>query len=315
MKRRVWLQIFLLLIVAALLVAAVVNAQNNLAARNIPTSFAFLSQTAGFGLNQSVIAYSPLDTYGRALLVGLLNTLIVSALSSVLATVLGFAVGFARLSPHWALSRLGALYVETLRNIPLLLHLLFWYVAILAPLPGPERSLSLAGALLNNRGLYLPCPGLGFPAFDAARNAFNVEGGLRLAPEAAAMIFALTLYTASYVAEILRAGVQAVPRGQSEAAAALGLSLSKTRRLVILPQALRVALPPLISQYLALTKNSSLAAFIGFADLMQVSGTILNQTGAALQTIAVDMGLYLGLSLLTLALMRRVERSYGRGAA
>lgn len=192
MKRRVWLQIFLLLIVAALLVAAVVNAQNNLAARNIPTSFAFLSQTAGFGLNQSVIAYSPLDTYGRALLVGLLNTLIVSALSSVLATVLGFAVGFARLSPHWALSRLGALYVETLRNIPLLLHLLFWYVAILAPLPGPERSLSLAGALLNNRGLYLPCPGLGFPAFDAARNAFNVEGGLRLAPEAAAMIFALT---------------------------------------------------------------------------------------------------------------------------
>ena len=300
----------MLLALGGLVVAAGVNAAHNLAARNIPTSFGFLWQIAGFGLNQSVIPYSPLDTYGRALLVGVLNTLIVSVVASVLATVVGFVVGFARLSPHWALSRLAFLYVEVLRNLPLLLHLLFWYIVLLTPLPGPEHSLAFAGVLLNNRGLYLPCPGLGWPVFDAARNGFNVEGGLRLAPEAAALIFALSLYTASYIAEILRAGVQAVPRGQSEAAMALGLSAPQVRRLVVLPQALRVALPPLISQYLALTKNSSLAAFIGFADLMQVSGTILNQTGAALQTIAVDMGLYLGLSLLTLALMRRIERSF-----
>jgi general L-amino acid transport system permease protein len=310
MGRRLALQALALLAIGALFVVALLNARHNLAARNIPTSFAFLGQIAGFGLNQSVIPYSPLDTYGRALLVGVLNTLIVSVVSSVLATLVGFVVGFARMSSHWALSRLAFLYVETLRNLPLLLHLLFWYIVLLTPLPGPEHSLSLAGVLLNNRGLYLPCPGLGWPLFDAARNAFNVEGGLRLAPEAAAMIFGLTFYTASYIAEILRAGVQSVPRGQSEAALALGLSGGQIRRLVVLPQALRVALPPLISQYLALTKNSSLAAFIGFADLMQVSGTILNQTGAALQTIAVDMALYLGLSLLTLALMRRIERAY-----
>ena len=314
MTRRIALQGLLLLLVAALFAAAFLNARENLEARHIPTSFAFLWQTAGFGLNQSIIPYSPLDTYARALLVGLLNTLIVSAVASVLATLVGFVVGFARLSPHWALSRLAMLYVETLRNIPLLLHLLFWYIVLLTPLPPPDHSRDFAGALLNNRGLYLPFPGLGWPAFDPARNAFNVEGGLRLAPEAAALIFGLTFYTASYIAEILRAGVQAVPRGQTEAALALGLSAAQTRRLVILPQALRVALPPLISQYLALTKNSSLAAFIGFSDLMQVSGTILNQTGAALQTIAVDMALYLGLSLLTLALMRRIERGTDWGA-
>jgi general L-amino acid transport system permease protein len=314
MNRRLGFQAALLLAVAGLVAVAVANARANLEARHIPTSFAFLWQTAGFGLNQSVIPYSPLDSYGRALLAGVLNTLIVSVVASALATLVGFAVGFARVSSHWALSRLAALYVGTLRNIPLLLHLLFWYIVLLTPLPAPEQSLSLGGVLLNNRGLYLPFPGLGWPAFDAARNAFNVEGGLRFAPEAAAMIAGLTFYTAAYIAEIVRAGVQAVPRGQSEAAFALGLSPARTRRLVILPQALRVALPPLISQYLALTKNSSLAAFIGFADLMQVSGTILNQTGAALQTLGVDMALYLGLSILTLALMRRIERGTDWGA-
>jgi len=314
MQRQVALQALLLLVVLALAGAAAFNAAQNLEARHIPTSFGFLWQTSGFGVNQSVIPYSPLDTYARALLVGVLNTLIVSVVASALATVVGFAVAFARLSAHWGLSRLAGLYVETLRNIPLLLHLLFWYIVLLTPLPPPEQSLSFAGVLINNRGLYFPVPGLGWPSFDAARNAFNVEGGLRLSPEAAALIFGLTFYTAAYIAEILRAGVQAVPRGQSEAALALGLSAAQTRRRVVMPQALRVALPPLISQYLALTKNSSLAAFIGFADLMQVSGTILNQTGAALQTIGVDIALYLGLSLLTLALMRRIERKSDWGA-
>lgn len=314
MARRVTLQIALLLLVAGLFGAAFVNAQANLEARHIPTSFAFLWQTAGFGLNQSLIPYSPLDSYGRALLSGALNTLIVSLIASVLATMIGFAIGFARLSSHWALARLAGLYVESLRNIPLLLHLLFWYIVLLTPLPTPEHSLSFGGLLLNNRGVYVPFPMLGWPAFEPARNAFNVEGGLRLAPEAAAMIAGLTFYTASYIAEIVRAGAQSVGRGQSEAALALGLSAAQTRKLVVMPQALRVALPPLISQYLALTKNSSLAAFIGFADLMQVSGTILNQTGAALQTLTADMALYLGLSMLTLALMRRVERGSDWGA-
>jgi general L-amino acid transport system permease protein len=310
--RRWAIQAALLAAVAALFAFAFVNARANLLARGIPTSFAFLNQGAGFSLNQSVIPYTPLSTYGRALIVGLINTLLVSALSAALATFIGFSAGFARLSRNWALARLAALYVETIRNLPLLLQILFWYVAILSPLPAPPDSHHFAGFLLNNRGLYLP--GLGWPAFDPAVNPYNVEGGLRLPPEACALILALSLYTGSYIAEIVRAGVQSVPHGQSEAAAALGLNATQARRLVIRPQAMRVIVPPLISQYLALTKNSSLAAFVGFADLMQVSGTILNQTGAALQVIAIDMALYLALSLATLGLVRLYERRLRWGA-
>jgi general L-amino acid transport system permease protein len=352
-------QALLLAAVGGLLIAAFANAAANLAARGIPTSFAFLDHVAGFGLNQSLIPYSPLSSYARALLVGLLNTLLVSALAGV----------FARLSNNWALSKLAGLYVETVRNIPLLLQLLFWYVAILAPLPGPADSLTLPGVLLNNRGLNFPAltfaPGAGwialilvasavlvfwrrrsgaapsmlatallligpalavfflfgrpvgldFPVFDPSVNRFNVVGGLRLPPEITALVLALSLYTGSYIAEIVRAGVNSVPRGQSEAAAALGLAPAQARKFVILPQAMRIVMPPLISQYLALTKNSSLAAFIGFADLMQVSGTILNQTGAAVQVIALDMVIYLGLSLATLGLLRLYERRFQWGTA
>ncbi len=372
MKRRLrdlGLQAALLLAVGALFFFAFYNARKNLAALGIPTSFAFLNNVAGFGLNQSVIAYSPASTYGRALLAGVVNTLLVSALSAVLATIIGFAVGFARLSRHWALSRLAGFYVESLRNIPLLLQMLFWYVAVLTPLPGPEHSLHFAGLLLNSRGLYFPAPvfvappfhwllfaagaaafasavfglrareakrrapavllalvalaalivaarpaGIDFPVFDAQVNRFNVEGGLRLPPEVFALVLALSLYTATYIAEIVRAGVNAVPRGQIEAAAALGLSARDARKQVILPQAMRVIMPPLISQYLALTKNSSLAAFVGFADLMQVSGTIINQSGAAVQVIALDMAIYLGLSLVTLVILRLYERRFAWGA-
>ena len=313
-------QIALLGAVGGLFLAAFLNARANLAARHIPTSFDFLSNVAGFGLNQSLIPYSPLDSYGRALLVGLLNTLAVSALAGICATFIGFAAGFARLSPNWALAKLAGLYVETVRNIPLLLHMLFWYVAVLSALPAPEHSHQFFGIFLSNRGLSLP--GLSFthglaldwPVYDPAINRFNVEGGWRIPPEAAALVLALSLYTGAYIAEIVRAGVQAVPRGQSEAAAALGLSPAQARTKIIRPQALRIVMPPLISQYLALTKNSSLAAFIGFADLMQVSGTILNQTGAALQTIAIDVALYLALSVATLALIRIYERRMQWGA-
>ncbi len=362
-------QALLLAAVVAIFAAAFANARANLAARGIPTSFDFLDHVAGFGLNQSLIAYSPLSSYARALLVGLLNTMLVSVLAGIFATIIGFAAGFARLSGFWALSKLAALYVETLRNIPLLLQILFWYVAILSPLPGPAGSLTAPGVLMNNRGLYLPALtfgpgaswvalalvagaalvfwrrrsgaahsglvtalmivgpalaaffflgrpiGLDFPIYDASANRFNVEGGLRLAPEITALVLALSLYTGSYIAEIVRAGVNSVPRGQSEAAAALGLKPEQARKLVVLPQAMRIVMPPLISQYLAMAKNSSLAAFVGFADLMQVSGTILNQTGAAVQVIALDMAIYLGLSLATLAILRLYERRFSWGTA
>ena len=371
--RRWAIQAVLLLAVGGLLFAAFANARANLAARGISTSFDFLNQTAGFGLNQSFIPYSPLSSYGRALLVGLANTLVVSLLAGVFATIIGFAAGFARLSRNWALARLAGLYVETVRNIPLLLQLLFWYVAILSPLPGPTDSLHFAGVLLNNRGLILPglvfstgaawvagaaeagvilaffwrrfarkklgAPvwpvavlllaippliaffafgrpiGLDLPVFEPRVNRFNVEGGLRVPPEIFALVLALSLYTGSYIAEIVRAGVQSVARGQSEAAAALGLNDAQTRKWVIVPQAMRIIMPPLISQYLALTKNSSLAAFVGFADLMQVSGTILNQTGAAVQVIGLAMAIYLVLSVATLLVLRLYERRFSWSAA
>jgi general L-amino acid transport system permease protein len=376
--RRATIQAAVALAAAALLLTAIMNARANLAARGVPVSLDFLDHVAGFGLNQSFIPYSPLSSYGRALLVGLVNTMAVSALAGALATMIGFSVGFARLSRNWALARLAGLYVETIRNIPLLLQMLFWYVAVLSALPGPTESLGFAGALLNNRGLDLPAPRFGpgaswvagwleggviaaffwrrwalrkqttggknvpiravaalllvapgllaffamgrpihftFPVFDAGKNPFNVEGGLRLPPEIFALVLALSLYTASYIAEIVRAGVQSVARGQGEAAAALGLKSAQARKLVILPQAMRIIMPPLISQYLALAKNSSLAAFVGFADLMQVSGTILNQTGAAVQVIALDMAIYLALSLATLVLLRLTERRFAWRAA
>jgi general L-amino acid transport system permease protein len=384
--RSLALQALLLAAVAALFAAAFANARANLSARGIPTSLDFLGHVAGFRLNQSFIAYSPLSSYARALLVGLVNTIVVSALAGGFATLIGFAAGFARLSRNWALARLAGLYVETVRNIPLLLQMLFWYVAILSPLPGPADSLKLPGVILNNRGFYLPAPvfsgealwvglavlvaavlawmwrlapsplspsldgrpygrpmgrrgalprwwplilvilplavffalgrplSLELPGFDAQKNPFNVEGGVRLPPEIVALVLALSLYTGSYIAEIVRAGVNSVARGQSEAAAALGLDPAQARRLVIRPQAMRIILPPLISQYLGLTKNSSLAAFVGFADLMQVSGTILNQTGAAVQVIALDMAIYLSLSMATLLALRFYERRLAWGA-
>ncbi|MGO8737430.1 ABC transporter permease subunit [Rhodoblastus sp.] len=318
--RRVALQAGLLLALGALFTLAFVNARANLHALGIPTSFAFLRDVAGFNINQSPISFSPLSSYGRALLVGLLNTLLVSVLAGIFATLIGFAAGFARLSRNLALSRLAAVYVGIVRNLPLLLQILFCYVAVLAPLPGPAESYRFAGFVLNDRGFFTPALSflhgglaIDWPLFDPALNRFNVVGGWRLSPEACALILALSVYTGAYIAEIVRAGVRSVARGQSEAAAALGLSAAQARRLVIRPQAMRVILPPLISQYLAMTKNSSLAAFIGFADLMQVSGTILNQTGAALQVMALVMALYLGLSLATLALSRLYQRRLNWG--
>jgi general L-amino acid transport system permease protein len=342
----------------------VLNARANLAAQQITGGFGFLSNTAGFGVNQSLIPYNEADTYGRVFWVGLCNTLLVAAIGIVLATVLGFVIGIARLSPNWLLARLAGGYVELVRNLPLLLQILFWYLAVLGTLPSPRQSLSLGGVLfLNNRGLLLSAPvaekgaefvavaflvgvfatialvlwakhrqantgarfpvlwsGLllivappavtmmatGFPvSFEWPQlRGFNFAGGIRLIPEFVALLLALTIYTAAFIAEIVRAGMLAVPRGQSEAAFALGLRRGLTLRLVIVPQALRVIIPPLTSQYLNLTKNSSLAIAIGYPDLVAVfAGTALNQTGQAIEIIGITMGVYLSLSLLTSALM------------
>ena len=354
------------LLYQALLAAAVVglaylawsNAVANMQARGVPMGFGFWREIAGFDINQSLIPYSALSTYGRAFWVGLTNTLLVGAVSIVLATPLGFAVGLARLAPNWLLSRLALVYVELTRNTPLLLQLFFWYNAVLKTLPPPRQSVDVAGLFfLNNRGLYLPRPvyfdgawlvgvalafaaalslalasaarrrqaetgersqdlwtaltlvvGLPTVAYFAAGRpiglevaqlaGFNLRGGTEIHPEFAALVFGLVTYTAGFIAEIVRAGVLAVPRGQSEAAAALGLHRSLALRLVVVPQALRLITPPLTSQYLNIIKNSSLAVFIGYPDLVLVfAGTVLNQTHAAMQVMAVTMVVYLAISL------------------
>jgi general L-amino acid transport system permease protein len=356
--RGIFYQAVLFAALAALAAFAWRNAVANMAARGIPMGFGFWNQIAGFDINQSLIDYSALSTYGRAFWVGLINTLLVAALSIVLATPLGFLVGIARLSPNFLLSRLALVYVELMRNTPLLLQLLFWYNAVLKALPSPRESLSFYGvAFLNNRGLYLPHPVYGaaapFVALAlaagvaaaigyAARarrvqaltgeispvarvatlailappiavylltgrpisfafaelHGFNLRGGLQLYPEFVALVFGLVTYTAGFIAEIVRAGVATVSHGQTEAAAALGLSRRRALRLIVVPQALRLIIPPLTSQWLNIVKNSSLAVFIGYPDMVLVfAGTVLNQTHAAMQVMAVTMAVYLVISL------------------
>jgi general L-amino acid transport system permease protein len=351
-------QTLLLVIIAALAYVAIDNALINMRARGIPMGFGFWDQVAGFEINLHLISYSGLSTYGRAFWVGLINTLVIAAISIPLATLLGFVIGVARLSSNWLLSRFALVYTSVLRNIPLLLLLLFWYNAVLKSLPGPRQSLSFGDVVfLNNRGFYLPMPVprdqvvwfagailvaiasaavfrvwarqrqkrtgaqapsalialaliFGLPAmtaaavgapltFDVARlSGFNLKGGLQVIPEMAALVFGLVTFTAAFIAEIVRAGVLAVPRGQSEAAGALGLHRGLTMKLVVIPQAMRLVTPPLTSQYLNIVKNSSLAVFIGYPDLVQIfAGTVLNQTQAAVQVMGITMAVYLAISL------------------
>jgi general L-amino acid transport system permease protein len=340
------------------------NAAANLGARNIASGLGFFHNTAGFGINLSLIAYDETDSYGRAFLVGLLNTLLVSGTGIVLATLLGFTVGIGRLSSNWLVARIAGGYVEVIRNLPLLFQILFWYLAVLGTLPGPRQSLSIFGTVfINNRGFVMPAlrlaegsvyvgaalglgvlativlglwakrlrertgrkisilwrgaaliVGLPLATFVAAGlpievelpriQGFNFVGGMRIIPEFLALLVALTTYTASFIAEIVRAGILAVPRGQTEAGLALGLRRGQLLRLILLPQALRIIVPPLTNQYLNLTKNSSLAVAIGYPDLFAVfAGTTLNQTGQAIEIIAITMAVYLSLSLATSVLM------------
>ncbi len=362
--RSIAYQVALCLIVAALVYGAASNAIENLQRARIASGFGFWNNVAGFDISQTLISYSNVSTYGRAFWVGLLNTLLVAALGIVFATILGFIVGIARLSKNWLVSKAAQFYVEIIRNLPLLLQLLFWYNAVLKALPDLRDSLKIPGGLVvNNRGLFLPAPqaqaGFGFVeltflfgvlaaiaysywarkrqeqtgqqapvllvslglivalplvvfliagmplTFDYPQaGRFNISGGLEIVPEFAALLFGLSIYTAAFIAEVVRAGILAVSHGQTEASYSLGMKPGPTLRLIVVPQAMRVIIPPLTSQYLNLTKNSSLAVAIGYPDLVQVfTGTVLNQTGQAVEVVAITMAVYLTISLSTSFLM------------
>ena len=272
----------------------------NLEERRIASGFGFLNREAGFEIGESAfLRYGAADSYLRALFVGLTNTLLVAAIGVVLATILGTFIGLCRLSKNFLLRTLSGTYIEFIRNVPLLVQLFFWYAVITEGLPGAREALSpLPGVFLSNRGIF-------FPSFSSVPElqGFNFAGGFAISPEFAALLVGLATYTAAFIAEIVRAGILAVDRGQGEAAHALGLTRAQATRLVILPQALRVIVPPMTSQYLNLTKNSSLAVAIGYPDLVSIANTTMNQTGQAIEGIAVIMAVYLTISLSISAFM------------
>jgi general L-amino acid transport system permease protein len=293
---------------AVLLLAAAFllwNVSQNLASSKIASGIAFLWREAGFEIGETTfIAYSAADTYLRALAVGLANTFRVAAVGVVLTTVLGTMLGLARLSPNFLLEKLAAGYVEVMRNIPLLVQLFFWYAIISEVLPGPHEALNpLPGVYLSNRGIFFPLPG-DWPEL----SGFNFTGGGTLTPEFAALLVGLVTYTAAFIAEIVRAGILSVPRGQVDAALSMGLVRRDQLRHVVLPQALRLIVPPMTSQYLNLTKNSSLAVAIGYPDLVSIANTTMNQTGQAIEGVAIIMAVYLSISLSISAFMNWYNR-------
>jgi general L-amino acid transport system permease protein len=276
------------------------NAAANLEARRIASGFSFLGREAGFQISESpFLRYSASDTYLEALFVGLANTLRVSLIGILAATLLGATVGVFRLSKNFLLRTLAAAYVEFIRNSPLLVQLFFWYALITEGLPAPREALHpLPGVFLTNRGFYFPLPG-NAPVLEG----FNFAGGMVVTPEFATLLVGLSIYTAAFIAEIVRAGVLAVSRGQWEAAFAIGLTRAQALRRVVMPQALRVIIPPAASQYLNIAKNSSLAVAIGYPDLVAVANTAINQTGQAIEGVAIIMAVYLTISLSISALM------------
>jgi len=276
------------------------NTAANLEERRIASGFGFLQREAGFEIGETFfLRYGAADTYLQALAVGLVNTLAVSLIGIVLASVLGTVIGLSRLSPNLLLRGLATAYVEFIRNVPLLVQLFFWYALIAEALPGPREALNpLPGVFLSNRGIFLPT----FASVPQLQG-FNFSGGVSVSPEFAALLVGLATYTAAFIAEIVRAGVLAVSKGQVEAAYALGLTRRQATRRVVLPQALRVIVPPLTSQYLNLTKNSSLAVAIGYPDLVSIANTTMNQTGQAIEGVAVIMAVYLTISLSISAFM------------
>ena len=364
--------IFQVILVAALVWfgwSIVENTGANLRKQGLPFGFDILANTSGFSINITLIDYSETSSYGRVYVVGLLNTLLMAVVGIVLATVLGFIMGVARLSSNWVISRIAYVYVELMRNIPLLLQIFIWYFAVLRLLPPKREALDLGPlGFLNIAGFYAPRPvfedgasligiaflvglvtsffvgswakkrqmatGQQFPVFWTSvglivglpvlaylltglpigldypeLQRFGPRGGLRIYPEFMGLLLALSTYTAAFIAEIVRAGIQAVNWGQTEASYAVGLRPGPTLRLVVIPQAMRVIIPPLTSQYLNLTKNSSLAVAIAYPDLVSVfAGTALNQTGRAVELILITMLTYLTISILTSAFMNWYNR-------
>ncbi|QKE27742.1 amino acid ABC transporter, permease protein [Arcobacter acticola] len=357
-NRAIIYQVIAILVIAVFTYFILDNMFTNIENRGINTGFGFLNSEAGFGIIQSLISYTESDSYYRVFIIGILNTLLVSVISIFFATIIGLLIGIGRLSKNYMISKLSLIYVETFRNIPILLQILFWYNVVLAALPGPRQSLSYLDAFfLNNRGLYIPRPilesgfisviiaffiaiagifyltkwakkrhddtGEEFPVFwvslailiagptlvyflngtpasleYAELKGFNFVGGWTLTPEFLALAFALSIYPATYIAEAVRAGIEAVPKGQKEAASALGLKESVILKKVVLPQALRVIIPPVINQYLNLMKNSSLATAIGYPELVTLfAGTALNQVGQAIEIILMTMAVYLAISI------------------
>ncbi len=357
--RAILIQIVVLSLVIAAVSYIAYNTVTNLQKRGIASGFDFLNTTSGFDIVVTLIPYSATSTYGRAFWVGLLNTLLVSGLAIVLCTILGFIIGIMRLSSNWLLAKIAEAYIEIIRNIPLLLQILFWYFVTINVMPGVRQSWSIGDIIfLNQRGIYIPSPTvepafwfipaalvlgivatigiarwakrrqeltgeqfptlwvglgliLGLPALATIitgfpvvwelpeLKGFNFRGGHVMLPEFSALLVALTLYHANYLAEIVRAGIQSVGKGQKEAAAAIGLKPGWVMRLVVIPQAMRVIIPPQTSIYLNVVKNSSLAVAIGYPDLVSVfTGTTLNQTGQAVECILITMLVYLTISLL-----------------
>lgn len=362
-KRAILYQAAVLGMVGLLAYYLISNTLANLEKQSIATGFGFLNKESSFEIGESLISYSAADSYGKALLVGALNTLKVAFIGILLTVFLGTLIGIARLSTNWLVSKLATAYTEVMQDIPVLLQLFFWYAIFYEALPSPRQALNpLGGVYLCNRGVAFPVPeahsahaamllaalgaalaavalrrwarkrqdrtGRAFPVFrvsvglllglplatwlgygapvkmDVPRLVgFNFRGGLTVSPEFIALLLGLVLYTAAFVAEVVRAGIQSVSRGQTEAAMALGLRPALVLNLVILPQALRVIIPPLTSQMLNLTKNSSLAVAIGFPDFVSVANTTINQTGQSIEGVALIMTVYLIFSLSTSAFM------------
>ena len=362
-KRAIFYQVFTFLMIGLLAYYLVSNTLVNLEKQNISSGFGFMEKEAAFEIGESPIEYSAADSYGKALLVGALNTMKVSFIGIVLCLIIGIFVGVARLSSNWLVSKLALIYIEVMQNIPILLQLFFWYALFYESLPSPRQALHpFAGLFICNRGVAMGIPaahpshkfilfalilgliisflikkwarkrqentGKHFPVFWTslgitlglpvltwviagaptqmdipALKGFNFKGGIMMSPEFIAMLLGLVIYTSAFVAEAVRAGIQAVSRGQTEAAISVGLKKSHVLNLVILPQALRIIIPPLTSQMLNLTKNSSLAIAIGFPDFVSVANTTINQTGQSIEGVALIMACYLTFSLSTSVFM------------
>jgi general L-amino acid transport system permease protein len=270
------------------------NLQRNLQQQGMNLGFNFLESQAAFDIGETLIPYDRSSTYARALAVGLLNSLRVMAVGIILATVIGVTVGVGRLWDNWLLRKLSLLYVEIIRNTPLLLQLFFWYSAVFLSLPGLQEAIALPGIIyLSQQVVAFPLPW----SLPRVLETGQIVGGLQLSPELSALLLGLSLYTAAFIAEIVRAGIESVPKGQWEAARSLGLKPSLMLRLVIFPQALRTMVPSLTSQYLNLAKNTSLAIAIGYPDIYFVASTTFNQTGRAVEVMILLMATYLTISL------------------